>query len=232
MKIVSIVLAYVALAAGVTAALTMFFRMGRPGDKPRPALLWVHRVAGYCFVALMTFLFAAMLYKITIYGKGLTAGVAWHGAAGLAVMAFIFTKWAVVRPFRGLLKLAPALGIVVLALAFVVVNLGATMDLLDWLAVRREAGAAAEAAATGEEEVAEAEAPTREGVDALHDARFVFAEKCGRCHHLRRTFEAPRPAEQWTPLIERMQSYDAGRISDDDVVQIEFYVTSDYGPGR
>jgi hypothetical protein len=33
-------------------------------------------------------------------------------------------------------------------------------------------------------------------------------------------------------LIERMQSYDAGRISDDDVVQIEFYVTSDYGPGR
>ncbi len=229
MKIVSIILAYIALAAGVVATITMLSRMGRPGEKPRAAGLWVHRVAGYLFLALMTFIFAGMVYKVATWDKGITPGVAWHGAAGLAVIAFIFTKWAVVRPFRGLMKLAPALGIVVFGLSFVVVNLGATLDFLDWLAARRAA------AAPIPEEVAvkgEAPAPPGKGMDALHAARFVFADKCGRCHHLRRPFEHPRPADQWTPLIKRMQSYDEGWISDADVVTIEFYLTSDYGPGR
>jgi hypothetical protein len=244
MKIVSIVLAYVALAAGATAAISMLYRMGRPGDKPRPALLWVHRVAGYLFVAFMTFLFAGMLYKITVYGKGLTPGVAWHGAAGFAVMAFIFFKWAVVRPFRGLLKLAPALGITVLALAFVVVNLGATMDLLDWLGARREAAtplaggterlevAPSEEMRAMHEEMLERMSPGGGEEDRLHAARVIFAEKCGRCHHLRRSFETPRPPEQWPPLIERMRSYDVEWISDADAAEIEFYLKGDYGPGR
>jgi len=243
MKIASIILAYVALAAGATAALTMLSRLGRPGDKARPALLWVHRVAGYLFLALMTFVFAGMVYKITSFDKGMTPGVAWHGAAGLAVMAFIFTKWAVVRPFRGLMKLAPALGVVVFSLAFVVVNLGATMDLLDWLAARRAAAAPAarEVAAAGvtsseemramHEEMVGLMAPRSGEADRLHAARFVFADKCGRCHHLRLPFEKPRPADQWMPLIKRMQSYDAGWISDDAVMEIEFYLVNDYGPG-
>lgn len=229
MKILSIVLAYAALAAGITAAVTMLSRMGRPGGKPGPAGLWVHRIAGYLFIALMTFVFAAMLYRVLTYDKGMTPGVAWHIAAGLAVIAFIFVKWAVVRPFRGMLKLAPALGIVVFGLAFLVVNLGTAVYVLDWLAPRR---AAAEAAAGEEAKAVEAPAPTGASVDELHAARFVFAEKCGRCHHLRRPFEKPRPADQWTPLIKRMQSYDAGWISNEDVMTIEFYLTSDYGPGK
>jgi hypothetical protein len=231
MKIVSIILAYAALAAGLTAAITMLSRMGRSGGKPRTAGLWVHRVAGYLFIALMTFLFAGMVYRILTYDKGMTPGLAWHGAAGLAVIAFLFVKWAVVRPFRGLMKLAPALGIVVFGLAFVVVNLGTAVYVLDWLAPRRAAPAAAEEVGVAAEEPVGTPAPG-EGVDELHAARFVFAEKCGRCHHLRRPFEKPRPADQWTPLIKRMRSYDAGWISDDDVVTIEFYLTSDYGPGR
>jgi hypothetical protein len=233
MPMLSIILGYVALAAAVTAALTMLSRMGRPGGKPRPAGLWVHRVAGYAFLALMTFIFAGMVYKVATFDKGMTPGVAWHGAAGLAVVALLFVKWAVVRPFRGLMKLAPALGIVVFSLAFVVVNLGTAVYLMDWLAPRRAAAApaAAEVAATGEAAVIGAVAPPGKGMDALHAARFVFADKCGRCHHLRRPFEKPRPADQWTPLIKRMQSYDAGWISDADVVTIEFYLTSDYGPG-
>ena len=234
MEIVSIVLAYVALAAGAAAALAMLIRMGRPGDKARPALLWVHRVAGYVFLALMIFLFAGMLFKIAEYGEALSPRVAWHGAAGFAVMAFLFLKWAVVRPFRGLLKLAPALGITAFVLAFVVLNFGATMNLLDRLAARRAAAAPAadEVAAAGDAAGVEAPTAPGKGMDALHAARFVFAEKCGRCHHLRRPFDNPRPADQWTPLLKRMQSYDAGGISDADVMEIEFYVTSDYGPGR
>jgi hypothetical protein len=235
MKIVSIVLAYAALAAGATAAISMLSRMGRPGDEPRDAGLWVHRVAGDLFVALMTFAFAGMVYRVTTFDKGMTPGLAWHVAAALAVMAFLFVKWAVVRPFRGMMKLAPSLGIVVFALAFLVVNLGTAVYVLDWLAPRRAAAAAEAAAREGEramhEEMMQLIKPEARETDRLHAARFVFAEKCGRCHHLRRPFEKPRPADQWTPLIKRMQSYDAGWISDADVMTIEFYLTSDYGPG-
>jgi hypothetical protein len=228
MVLMSIVLAYVALAAALAAVLAMLARLSGAAGKGGAALLWVHRVAGYVFAAIMIFLFAGMLFKIAEHGKEVSARVAWHGAAGFAVVAFLFLKWAVVRPFRGLMKFAAPLGMAVFALAFLVINFGATMDLL---------GRVAQAAVKEEEVVAEhlklphmrPGAPER---DPLRAARFVFAEKCGKCHHLRRTFEKPRPADQWTPLIKRMQSYDAGWISDDDVVETEFYVTSDYGPGR
>jgi len=242
MKTVSIVIAYVALAAAATAVGAMFVRMGRPSDKARTASLRVHRVAGYAFIALMIFLFAGMLYKIAAYGKGLSPAAAWHGAAGFAVVVFIFLKWAVVRPFRGLQRLAPALGIVVLGLAFVVVNLGATMDFLDWLGARREAAtplageterfevAPSEEMRAMHDEMMERMAPGP-AEDRLHAAGATFAEKCGRCHHLKRSFEGPVSSEQWPPLIKRMQGYDADWISDADAAEIEFYVTSDYGPG-
>lgn len=236
MKLLSIILAYVALTAAFVAVVTMLYRLGRAG-KTGPASLWVHRVAGYLFVAIMAFLFAAMLYRVTVYGKGLTPGVAWHGAAGFAVMAFIFLKWAVVRPFRGLMKLAPPLGIVVLSLAFVVINLGATMDLLDWLGARKPAAVPAVEVVPGEEmlerheEMMELMYPAEAEADRVHAARFVFADKCGRCHHLRRPFEEPRAAAAWPPVIDRMRSYDPAWINDADAASIEFYVANDYGPG-
>lgn len=225
----SIVLAYVALAAALTAVLAMLARLsGAAAGKGGAALLWVHRVAGYVFIAIMIFLFAGMLFKITEYGNVLSARVAWHGAAGFAVVAFLFLKWAVVRPFRGLMKFAPALGMVAFGLAFLVINFGATIDLLGRL--RQEA-------VKEEEVVAEhiklphmrPGAPER---DPLRAARFVFAEKCGKCHHLRRPLAKPRAETDWPLLIERMRGYDRSWISDVDAEEIELYLVNDYGPGR
>ncbi len=228
MVLTSIILAYVALAAALIAVLAMLARLSGAAGKGGAALLGVHRVAGYVFAAIMIFLFAGMLFKIAETGKEVSARVAWHGAAGFAVVAFLFLKWAVVRPFRGLMKFAAPLGMVVFGLAFLVINFGATMDLL---------GRVSQTAVKEEEVVAEhlkmphmrAGAPER---DPLRAARFVFAEKCGKCHHLRRTFEEPRPAEQWPPLIERMRGYERTWISDVEAEEIELYLVNDYGPGR
>jgi hypothetical protein len=227
MKLLSIVLAYVALAAGATAVVAMLFRLGRGGGRAGPASLWVHRVAGYVFVAIMIFLFAGMLYKITEHGNVLSARVAWHGAAGFAVVAFMFLKWAVVRPFRGLMKFAPALGMVVFGLAFLVINFGATMDLLGRLS---PGGAKGEKAAARHRERPHMR-PGAGGRDPLRAARFVFAEKCGKCHHLRRPLAKPRAETEWPPLIERMRGYDREWMSDVDAEEIELYLVNDYGPG-
>ena len=225
----SIVLAYVALAAALTAVLAMLARLsGAAAGKGGAALLWVHRVAGYVFIAIMIFLFAGMLFKITEYGNVLSARVAWHGAAGFAVVAFLFLKWAVVRPFRGLMKFAPPLGMVAFGLAFLVINFGATIDLLGRL--RQEAVEEEEAGA--EHLKAPHMRPGAPERDPLRAARFVFAEKCGRCHHLRRSLAKPRAETAWQPLIERMRSYDRSWISDVDAEEIELYLVNDYGPGR
>jgi hypothetical protein len=229
MDLVSIVLAYAALVLGLVAVAAMLFRLGRGGGgKDGAALLWVHRIAGYAFAAIMTFLFVGMLYKITEHGPALSPRVAWHGAAGFAVVAFLFLKWAVVRPFRGLMKFAPPLGMVVFGLAFLVVNFGATIDLL---------GRLPQEALEEEEVVAEhlKQPHMRFGAaerDPLRAARFVFAEKCGKCHHLRRPLALPRTETDWPPLIERMRSYDPNWISEVEAEEIELYLVNDYGPGN
>jgi hypothetical protein len=93
--------------------------------------------------------------------------------------------------------------------------------------------------AAEEEEVAAERAEAIEGLvlpgtaapGRLYAAGFVFAEKCGKCHHLRRPFENPRPADQWAPLIESMRGFEPGWIADADATEIELYLTNDYGPG-
>jgi hypothetical protein len=231
MVLISIVLAYVALAAALTAVLAMLARLsGAAAGKGGAALLWAHRVAGYVFLAIMIFLFAGMLFKITEYGKALSPRVAWHGAAAFAVMAFLFLKWAVVRPFRGLTKFAPPLGMTVFGLAFVVIMLGATTELLARLGAG-EPSAVPMVGVLPAEEMLEPSRPAEAEADRLHAARFVFAEKCGKCHHLRRPFENPRPADQWAPLINSMRGFEPGWIADDDAEEIELYLKSDYGPG-
>lgn len=239
MEIVSIVLAYVALAAALTAVLAMLARLsGAAAGKGVAALLWVHRIAGYIFLALTIFLFAGMLFKIAEYGKALSPRVAWHGAAGFAVVAFLFLKWAVVRPFRGLMKFAPALGMTVFGLAFVVVMLGATTELLARLGAGEPSAVPVIEVVPGEEmlerheEMMERMRPGAPERDPLRAARFVFAEKCGKCHHLRRPFENPRPADQWAPLINSMRGFEPGWIADADAMEIELYLTNDYGPGK
>jgi hypothetical protein len=234
MKLLSIFLAYVALAAAVTAVVAMLYRLGRGGNAG-PASLWVHRVAGYVFVAIMVFIFGVMLYRVAAYGKVLSPRVAWHGAAGFAVMAFIFLKWAVVRPFRGLMKFAAPLGMTVFGVAFVVMMLGATTELLARLGPGEPAGPSALEVVPGEE-MKELDETVVAGVrpaaaDRLPAARFIFAEKCGTCHHLRRSFERPRAEADWPPLIERMRGYERGWISDADAEEIEFYLIKDHGPG-
>jgi hypothetical protein len=221
----SIILAYVALAAGLVAGLAMLFRLGRGATgKPGTVFLWVHKIAGYFFIAVMGSLFAAMLYKVTEFGAEFSPRVGWHAAVGLAVFSFALFKWAVVRPFRGMMKFAPPLGIVVLALAFIVVMLSATVELLSEAGRTGVETLPPETEITGLSEV--------EGDDELPAARFVFAEKCGKCHHCRRPFEKPPADGNWAPLIKRMRSYKPAWINDAEAAEIKLYLDGDYGPGK
>jgi len=215
-KTISMTLGYIALALAFVALVTQLWRMGRLNAKPGKASLWVHRIAGYGAAVLFSLLFLGMASKILKFGGNLGARTAWHAAAGLALIALLFAKWAVVRPYRNLMKLAPALGITVFALAFVVINLTSTVYLLGRAGAPKGAVPAGKAAPPSAEVVAD---------------RILVADKCGRCHQLSLVFTTKHTAGEWPETIRRMRGYDDKWISDADAAKIQTYLTTDYGPG-
>jgi hypothetical protein len=225
-KAVSMTLGYVALALAFVALLTQLWRMGRPNAKPGKASLWVHRVAGYGAAGLFLLLLLGMGAKVSKFGGNFGARTAWHAAAGLALAALLFAKWAVVRPYRNLLKLAPALGVTVFALSFVVINLTSTVYLLGGAAAPKGAVPADKSTPPPAEK--ESQPALAEGAAA---DRALFAEKCGRCHHLARVFQEEQEPDAWPAIVRRMQGYKEGWISDAEAAAIATYLTGNSGPG-
>lgn len=220
-KAISMSLGYLALALAFAALLTQLWRMGRPNVKPGPASLWVHRIAGYGAAALFLLLFLGMGVKVWRFGGDFSARVAWHAAAGFALAALLFAKWAVVRPFRNLMKLAPALGITTFVVAFAVINLAATVGLLS----RAYGPTPVPPAAAPEPPPADKEKAAAPVDDDAAD-RILFAEKCGRCHHLAPVFATARTGDEWRKVIARMRAYDDAWIDDAAAARIHTYVTN------
>ncbi len=206
-KFVSVILGYSAVAAGAVAVGSMLRHRakGRPTRHAR-LWLWVHRVAGYAFFAVVVGMAVAMFARLPGYGEVFSTRVGWHVAEGFALIAAVFSKWLVVRVFRSQLSMAPTLGLTIFALVFSMVNFTATVDLL--------MAAAGPPALT--REVAAAEG--------------VTAEKCGRCHSLKRVFAADHTPGEWPALVATMQGRRPGWISRADAAKIVFGLTHDYGP--
>lgn len=220
-KAISMTLGYLALALAFVALITQLWRMGRPNAKPGAASLWVHRIAGYGAAALFLLLFLAMGIKVWRFGDDFSARVAWHAAAGFALAALLFAKWAVVRPYRNLMKLAPALGITTFVVAFAVINLTSTIGLLS----RAYGPTPVPPAAAPEPLPAEKEKAAGAEEAAAAD-RTLFAEKCGRCHHLAPVFATARTGDEWRTVIARMRAYDDAWIDDAAAARIHTYLMS------
>ena len=206
-KLVSIVLAYVAVAAGAVAVASMLRHraVGKPTRGPR-RWLWVHRVAGYTVFGVVAGMVVAMLARLPQYGEVFSTRVGWHVAEGFALTAACVSKWFVVRVFRSQLLLAPTLGLTVFGLIFSMVNFTATVDLL-----MTAAGPPALA-----REVA--------------TAQNITAEKCTRCHSLKRVFGRDRSPDDWPAVVATMQGRKPGWISRADAAKVVFGLTHDYGP--
>lgn len=200
--VVTSTIAIAALGLAAVAAAAMLYRAGRPRPRFGKAALWLHRFAGYGAGVLFIVMMLGMIVRTATAPGEMPPRAAWHGAAGLVLGAALLLKWAVVRPFRGLAGLAPALGMTVLVAAFVVVVLAAAGG-----------GAAPRPAVAG----------VASDVTAY---RGLTAEKCGRCHHLAVVFEKSRGGEEWAVVIERMRGYDRGWINDEETKNITTYLVS------
>ena len=124
--LIKALLAAAAVTAGTAAFASQMLRMGSPDRKGDPERLRrLHRAAGWLFVALLVPLAYLGARFWVAAGDGLTLRAGFHAVLALALLVVVLLKVLVVRAHRGFLRMAPALGMTVFALALLVAALSA-----------------------------------------------------------------------------------------------------------
>jgi len=158
------------LAAAATAAFSMLTLMGKVEKKADPLKLRkLHKLAGFTFGVLLLILSVLCFNYWTKAGDGISARAVFHSYLSLALLAVFFLKFLIVKIFRGFLKVAPALGLTIFAMALVVF-LGSA----GYYFLRSVRAPAVSAAVT-------AELPPGPSADARQGA-MIFQGRCAGCH--------------------------------------------------
>jgi cytochrome c553 len=163
------------LAVGVITVLFAFALMGRPAEQHDPKVLKRrHRISGYVFIVLLVVLSYLCLSYVVAVGSNMPVRALFHGILAVGLIGVLVVKMLIVRFYRGLVRMVPALGVVAFILAFVVFFTSAGYFFL------REA----HSHAAGEGSVAEVTLPPAvartSGDPAAGQA--TFAEDCAACH--------------------------------------------------
>lgn len=191
---------FLTLLAGIIAVFAILFRLGR--EKSNKSLwLWVHRISGYLFLAMISFVVVVMFYKVSSAEADFTPRAVAHISFGSVAFALALLKWALVRPFRGQIKLAPVVGLILLVVTFVTVNLSATMAALN------------------------PEIAGNTGRGTLTDAD-LFEIKCSRCHTAAKAFEEDREEDEIRLLVDRMRAKDPSWINEEEADDISVFLIS------
>jgi len=189
-----IIAAYVTLISGFTAVL-----FGLAQFKPSKAAKVLHKAFGYLTLILVLIIYVFMLGKLFAGGYALTGLPAWHVVFGVLLFPILVAKWLTVRPYRGMLKLAPALGLTAFLLLFTLVNLGVFSR---YLAPETPPAAVKEAAS------------------AYFVEHALIGAKCTRCHGIDKVIEAEKTADEWKSTVEQMREKDPSWISYEEAADI------------
>jgi mono/diheme cytochrome c family protein len=170
-------IALLLMVVGVTALASMLTLMGRPGTRlGGPALRATHRAAGYAFVMLVAVAAAMGLRHLGSVGDTLPLRGVIHWVLATLLVVVLGLKVVISRFFKQLLKLAPALGLAVFSLAFVVVVVSAVFFLVT-------GGAVGGWAPTVEVVSSEVQPVEASGPPDVVLGEALFARHCSHCHY-------------------------------------------------
>ncbi|MBM3307492.1 MAG: hypothetical protein FJY74_04120 [Candidatus Eisenbacteria bacterium] len=113
----------------LVSALRLLGGSGR-GRLGPDALRVIHRIAGYAFALCLVVLVVAGAHRLAVAGDQISVRAVFHIVLALGGAALLAVKVLIARSHRQLLKYAPALGLVVFALAFVTVAISAGLEAL------------------------------------------------------------------------------------------------------
>jgi len=158
-------------AAALGAALSMLTLMGRPNRKMKPPLLKIlHKTNGYIFFLLLLVISYVCIKYVAGVGDSLHPRAISHSILALFLIIIFFIKISIVRFFKQFLKFAPALGIIVLSLAFVVTATSAGFYFL-------------RSANSSSVNVDDSILTTNSIVRSAEKGEDLFRSKCSSCHY-------------------------------------------------
>ena len=158
-------------ATALGAALSMFTLMGRPNRKMKPSFLKIlHKTNGFIFLLLLLVISYICIKYVAGVGDSLPPRAISHSILALFLLIIFFIKILIVRFFKQFLKFVPVLGIIVLALAFVVCATSAGFYFL------RSANSSS---ANGNDSILSSD--SIEG--SAERGEVVFQNKCSSCHY-------------------------------------------------
>ncbi len=214
------ILGLIFLAISLSSTFLMYKLWGYPFDEtklkstaPR-ALVLLHRVLGYLYLAIYIYLMAEMLPRLWQYQVELPARTVAHLMLGMAIGVIVLAKIMIVRFFKHLeAQMAPILGTGLLVCTALLIGLSVPLAFREHYLSKRASGGAA----FSEENMARLTALLPQaGFDAnvplgalatksaLQQGRTVLLKKCVQCHDLRTVLVRPKTPEKWRDTVARM----------------------------
>jgi mono/diheme cytochrome c family protein len=198
-----------ATLTGACAMLLMLEMRGNPGkdSKANQRLIKAHKVTGYIFIAFFIIILAIMLSKAASYQEEFSPRTILHISLALLVIPLLLFKILIIRRFKRFERQIPGIGLAVFLSLFLLNSMTAGYYFLHETDIDKLSLSEEDAAVLDEEK-----------------GQKLVAQKCGRCHTLERVFKSLKTDQDWTDTINRMISFDAFAISEDQGKQILNYL--------
>ena len=213
------VLGLVFLGLSTASTFLMFKLWGYPFDHEKlksaapPALMFIHRLIGYLYLAIYLYLMAQMLPRMWNYQVEFPARTVAHLMLGMSIGVLLIIKISIVRFFKHMEStMVPLLGTALLFCTALLIGLSVPFALRETLS-RQVSGQSVfsnENRARVERLLTAAglpdSAPLDElaSVEALTGGRDVLLRQCVQCHDLRTILMRPRTPENWVKTVTRM----------------------------
>lgn len=164
------VLSVIFLLVGIATVVSMLTLMGKTDRKANPTVLRrLHKIFGAVFLILFLIISYYCLRYVKMVGDALSVRAVIHGVLALTLFGVLILKIGIVQFFKGFMGLVPAVGMIILVLAFLVVATSAGFFLL---------GAHMDRAASA----SGVSAQVALSVDA-QKGKAIFDTECSFCHH-------------------------------------------------
>ncbi|MCI5193649.1 MAG: hypothetical protein D3915_11075 [Candidatus Electrothrix sp. AU1_5] len=200
------------LIATLTGACAMLLMLELRGNlhkesKVKQHLVTAHKVTGYIFIALFLVILVVMFSKAGAYQGEFSPRTILHISLALLIIPLLFFKILIIRRFKRFERKIPGIGLAIFMAVFLLNSMTAGYYFLQWSRIGNLSLSQEDRAVLKEQK-----------------GQKLVVQKCQKCHTLERIFKALKTEQGWTETVNRMVSFDATHITQEQGKQILDYL--------
>lgn len=207
--IITSITGLIATLTGACAMLLMLELRGnlRKESKVKQHLITAHKVTGYIFIALFLVILLVMFSKAGAYQGEFSPRTILHISLALLIIPLLLFKVLIIRRFKRFERQIPGIGLAVFLAFFLLNSMTAGYYFLQWSSIGNLSLSQEDRAVLEEQKGQE-----------------LVVQKCQKCHTLERIFKVLKTEQGWTETVNRMVSFDAPHITQEQEKQILDYL--------